>query len=399
MFGFSLMVAVVGQIVLFEELFFDGVEHDDLFVAAIFYAAMFGTGWQLFVRNLDLLTGGPSADREFIAGELASRLEVGMTVPEAVRDFHEMLEDNFALNRVAVAFATAELVDQVDQGTYLSAAMRRGGIFPEYWPRLLDLAHATQALPDALRQLALLEARKRPMLGARSVLVAVIVLLFCVFNFTYILGSFYEIVKGGAEDELPLIIEFGMKLQEFCDSGYLFMVVMALFFGVSWFPDFRGKVLRWISGRLYPSSLATLSQRAQLTQSLAALTDLGLPATAALEIASQALESRRLRDQLRRAAHRGAGFSELADEFPQLFPAQARFLIAAGERAGMLPEALRAVATLQAEEFEDADRRTRVKLDVGVTVGVGIMTLVAAILCLSPYAHLLLTGFGEAFLP
>lgn len=389
--------AVVGHILLFEEVLFAGIDSDGLIITAIVDAGVLAVGARLFSRNLDLISGGgPSFDRELVAAELAARLEVGMTTAEALRGLYDLLDSSPVLRRISNACKLGALADQVEQGTHLSDAMRRTAAFPDYWPRLLDLCHST-ALPAALRQLALLESRKRPMLGARTTFIVLTVILMATFNFTYVMGGLYEMVEATGGRSTLLVV--GRQFQNFCESGFLLIIAGGLLVGLSWFPDFRNRIMRMVSSRLYPSGLARLSQRAQLTESLAGLIKLGLPTTAALEIASQALQRRQLREELRTAAHRGAGFSELAAEFPQIFPPQVRFLIEAGERTGRLTEALEAVARLQSEEFEVAEQKARVKLDVGATLVAGLLTLLATLLTLAPHAHLITLGFEDVLLP
>ncbi|MCA9796636.1 MAG: type II secretion system F family protein, partial [Candidatus Eremiobacteraeota bacterium] len=335
--------------------------------------------------------------RELLAAELAGRLEMGLSQPEALEDLRLTLDDNPLLARISKNLGLADISQAVARGEHLSTALRRRVAFPAYWPRLLELTHSA-SLAAALRQLASLENRKRPMLAVRHIALVVLAFLILAFNMTYTLRGLAFLLQE-YPGTFPLSVRASLWLQGLFSNGLLMGLAALVFLVLAFLPEVRGRLFAAISARLFPAGLARLGQRAQLLGTLAGLLRLGIPTTAALEIASQALEERRLADQLRKAAHRGSGISQLLEEFAEFFPPRVHFLIRAGEATGQLPEALEAASRLQTEEFENAITRLGEQVDAGLTVVAGLVVLVVCVLCIMPYQHLLTVGFGDFLLP
>ncbi|MGE0491373.1 MAG: type II secretion system F family protein [Vulcanimicrobiota bacterium] len=389
-------LALVVQLVLLLMLVPD--DEGELIWGPLVLTALITGALQIAWANLDLLISrGQSLDRELLAAELAGRLEMGLSLAEALEDLRVTLEENALLARISNNLGLADIGQAVARGEHLSTALRRRVTFPSYWPRLLELTHSA-SLPAALRQLAHLESRKRPMLAVRHLALVVMAFLILAFNMTYTLAPLASMLHDQPGPS-PLSVRASLWLQGLFENGFLMAMAAVLFLVLAFLPDVRGRLFTAISARLFPARLARLGQRAQLLGTLSGLLRLGIPTTAALEIASQALEERRLADQLRKAAHRGSGISQLLEEFAEFFPPRVHFLIRAGEASGQLPEALEAASRLQNEEYENAIIRLGEQVDTGLTVAAGVVVLAVCVLCIMPYQHVLTVGFGEFLLP
>ena len=367
---------------------------------ALLWTAFWRWVGKIVERNIDDVTDtGGALARELMATELAAHLKAGLTLPEAFRAVRDVFKSNLSFRRYDKRLQMETIELGLLEGDSLPAALRRAKVFPTFWVRVLDVAGMGEALAVALEKLAHLERVRKPMFPLRILVTLAVVLLSAALVLGSLMQSFHEMIAAQVE-VLSTFLRVSIFIQEIATELPVLRISLLLIAILLSFPDFRRRLVTAVASRVFPSNLSQISQRANLYQTMAGLVELKLPTTAALEVASQALEERRHRDALQRAALRGADLTQLTEDFPELFPPRARFLILAGERTGRLVEGLRAAAELQEEELRISQIRARARVEVIATVGTALLVLSLAAMVFIPYLDIFHLSYGDGgFLP
>ena len=337
-------------------------------------------------RNRDLASGGEAAARELIARELAARLDFGLPLGQALADLRENFELSFGFRALSRSFHLRELSEAVSTGDHAAQAFRRWKAYPSYWVRLLELAPHTDALAPIFRQLAELENRRRPLLGFLPIFNLYFVMLVFALMFQSAFTSLAPQLAKTTTSWLTLVTQ---ALAGAFENGVILYILWWGAVILALFPSMRKRITALLANWVYPESLARRAESCQLMAALEGLTRLGLPLSAALEIASQGLADSRQRESLRKAAYRGGGVAELAAEFPSVFPEHIHFLIRAGEKTDSLPEALKSICLYLDEEFESERRQKEVHLEMLCLSVVGLATLIGSALLFLLYSQIL----------
>ncbi len=256
--------------------------------------------------------------------------------------------------------------DDVRNGTMLSEAFRKQGVFPPMYVTSVMAGERSGALGEVLEryigyQRLSLAVRKKILLSLLypSVLIVLVICL-VVFLVTYVVPNFAELYRSMSAD-LPMItqilIAIGTTARNYVLAGFLGLVAAAVGFRV------------WSRGQAAQEKIDAVKLRvpvlgeiwikfqvAQLGRVMSTLLQGGIPLVQALETASESVGTSLLRkalDKSRKMVKEGQSLSSSLSA-TGVVPGLAIDMIEVGESTGALPAMLASVA-----EFYEDDVNTR----------------------------------------
>ncbi len=256
--------------------------------------------------------------------------------------------------------------DDVRNGTLLSDAFRKQGVFPPMYVTTILAGEKSGALGEVLEryiayQRLSLSVRKKIMLSLLypSVLIVLVICL-VVFLVTYVVPNFAELYRSMSAD-LPVItqilIAVGTTARNYVLAGFLALIGAVIGFRF------------WSRGEAAREKLDAVKLRvpilgdiwikfqvAQLGRVMSTLLQGGIPLVQALETASESVGTSLLRkalDQSRKKVKEGQSLSSSLSA-TGIVPGLAIDMIEVGESTGALPAMLASVA-----EFYEDDVNTR----------------------------------------
>ncbi|MCL4793069.1 MAG: type II secretion system F family protein [Bryobacteraceae bacterium] len=261
-----------------------------------------------------------------------------------------------------------EVRDEVKQGTLLSEAFRRQGVFPAIYVTSVMAGEKSGALGEVLDryvnyQRLALAVRKKILLSLLypSILIVLVALL-VVFLVTFVVPRFATLYET-TNAELPVLtrwlIAFGTSAQE------SIVVAVALFIGGivggrMYLRTERGQLLADRVKMKLPvvSEIWMKYQVAQISRLLSTLLTGGIPLVQGLETAAQSIGSPLLRQALEKSRQMVREGQSLSSAFAStgVAPPLAVDMMEVGESTGALPAMLSSVA-----EFYEDDVNTRMQ--------------------------------------
>lgn len=293
------------------------------------------------------------------ARELATLIGAGLPIDEALAALGES-RDDARLRTVVV-----QLRSRVMEGRTLAQAF---GDFPDSFPpafraavaageasgrlniALVRLADAAEGRQDLTREVW--GALAYPLLLTLVALAVVTGLL--AYVVPRIVGLFTQM-----QQELPLItralLGIASLVRDYGGLLALLAVGVGIAIALAWrHPIWRGRIDAALLKLPLIGRLTRSANTARAAETLATLTESGVPVLEAMQIAAGTIASQPLQAALRTAALRvreGSGFARALAEV-KLFPPVALRLIASGERAGKLDALLAEAARHQRRELE-----------------------------------------------
>ncbi|MBM3724744.1 MAG: type II secretion system F family protein [Acidobacteria bacterium] len=259
-----------------------------------------------------------------------------------------------------------EVRDDVKNGTLLSEAFARRGIFPAIFITSILAGEKSGALGEVLEryvnyQRLALEVRKKLMLSLLyPALLVTLVIVLIVFLVTYVVPNFAQLYQG-LQATLPaptrLLIAIGTTARDYILAGVAALIGAGIFFR-AWAqrPAARTKIDMLKLKTPVAGEVWAKFQVAQLARVLSTTLTGGIPLVQALETASESVGSALIREsvgQARKLVKEGQSLSgSLATT--GVFPPLAIDMIEVGESTGALPQMLASVA-----EFYEDDVKTR----------------------------------------
>ena len=256
--------------------------------------------------------------------------------------------------------------DEVRNGTQLSDAFARQGVFPPIYVTSLLAGEKSGALGEVIErfigyQRMTLAIRKKILVSLLyPAVLVVLVIALMIFMITYVVPNFAELYRS-LQSDLPyvtrLLIAFGTTARDYIllIAGVLIAAVVAFRL---WTRTDAGRTQLETIQRRAPllGEIWTKYQVSQLARVLGTLLIGGIPLVQALETASESLTARTLRAALskaRKLVKEGQPLSASLDS-TGVFPPLAIDMIEVGESTGALPNMLNSVA-----EFYEEDVNTR----------------------------------------
>ncbi|BDC49258.1 type II secretion system protein [Bryobacterales bacterium F-183] len=255
--------------------------------------------------------------------------------------------------------------DEVKNGTLLSEAFGRQGVFPPIYVSSVLAGEKSGSLAETLERyitytkLALAVRKKVLVSLLYPALLIVLVIALVVFLVTYVVPSFAELYSG-MQAKLPamteVLIAIGTTSRDYVIFG--FVALIGAIFGIRmWLRTEKGeetgdriKMQIPVFGQIW-----TKYQVAQFSRVLSTLLVGGIPLVQALETAGESLGSRLLKGMLNKVRQSVREGQPLSGSLKStgVFPGLAIDMIEVGESTGALPAMLNSVA-----EFYEDDVQT-----------------------------------------
>ncbi len=266
-----------------------------------------------------------------------------------------------------------EIRDDVRQGSLLSDAFKRQGLFPAIYTTSIMAGERSGALGEVLEryvnyQKLALAVRKKIILSLMypSVLICLVILL-VVFLVTFVVPRFASLYTTAAT-ELPaptrILMAIGAAAEQYIVFGAIgfFAAIIGLRYflrteqGQSWSDQVKMKTP-------IVSEIWTKYQVAQLARLLSTLLTGGIPLVQGMETAAQSVGSPLLRRALARAQQMVKEGNPLSGALAstRIVPPLAIDMIEVGESTGALPSMLNSVA-----EFYEDDVNTRMQASLAL---------------------------------
>ena len=307
----------------------------------------------------------PMRERIVFTRQLASLLEAGFPVIEALRGVEEQIRSGDPLREIIT-----EIRNAVSEGQALSDAFQRfPRIFSPIYTSLVRAGERSGALEVVLERLATVmeeEARIRGRIGSAliyPVVMAVVGMLILIFLMTVVVPR-VVVVFQESQQVLPWVTRSLLAVSGFLKAwGWLLSLSLFVgFFSLSWWSKTtagRPKMERFLLALPGLGNFLLRVVTLRVSQLLGLLLSSGVPIITSLQVTADATGFVSIRSDLLRVAQGVERGQSLADALHQTkrFPGLALRMIQAGEQSGNLEIMLDRVARLYREEIERLSER------------------------------------------
>lgn len=267
------------------------------------------------------------------------------------------------------------------QGKNFSEVLRgEDSTFPGYYLSMIAAGELSGALPEMLDRLVALLARSQAVREriTSAMIYPLILLAMIGFTLTMVIGFVLPRFQSLFEDagaRLPLatriVIAGGDLLRNY--GGWLVLTLTVLASVAMHFarnPRVRLRYDAWLLRRRVLGHLIVLAESARFSRTLGTLLNGGLPLSAALRTAREALSNRALQQQVEQMATRIREGNSLAGELQKTsdFPVLLKQMVVVGEETGQLDAVL--LGSAQA-----LDERLQLSIDRSVAILIPIVTV------------------------
>jgi len=316
----------------------------------------------------------PARDRAVLATQLASLLRMGVPLAEGLEKLAVDARGRLRTRFQGVPQILYYLSQDIRAGAQLSYAVSCQAYFPAYWVSLTSLGERTDALPEELDRLSLMEQQRAAGPGVlRLMITLAVVLLLGMFLNTYIRPTFAAIAEG---------IGVTGAIFHLWDLGALLIKLTLLLFCLAAFRRAfgrahggAGRLAAWLRLRLplwgpalrvEQQSLALLALLAGARQHRSLAEMLGL----ARECVDLPPYQRLLNPERARA---GTSLAGCLSQPAGLFAPEVIWLVRQGELTGQLVGALEMALSHLEELREDRQRRLLLGVDLGLQLFLGLL--------------------------
>jgi len=300
-----------------------------------------------------------ATDLALLTRQLATLVRAGLALEEALRAVSEQTEKR-RLKTILLAIRSRVL-----EGHSLVEGLNE---FPTVFS---DLYRATVAAGEQAGHLDLVLERlaeyteNRQMIQQKTLLalfypalLTVVALLIVVGLLVYVVPQVVQVFNN-LNQTLPLLTRILIMFSELLQQWgiWLFFLLVLLGIGLRYLLSFE-PALRGLHGLLLRLPLISRLERganvARFTRTLSILTESGVPLLEALQITSQVVANRVLREGVLTATDKVREGSSLHEALKKsgLFPAMTVYLIASGETSGNLEKMLERAAIMQERELD-----------------------------------------------
>ncbi len=327
--------------------------------------------------------------------ELSTLLHSGLGIAESV-------------SSIATAHAGDSLAEALDklgraisQGKSFAEALRLSGlVLPEYFFQLARAGEMTGRLADSLEEALTqytyereLAAEMRNALIYPAVLVGV-GLLAVGLMFSFVVPRFAGLLKNA--ESLPWLAWAVLSAGQFVNENLLLLLLGMLVAAISLVRVFRKPAVRdalfeWLAGVPVVGAWIGESSTAGWAALMGALLGQGVPMLDALDLANSSVKlvtRRRRLETAARSVKAGLALSKALEEQGAM-DATAWNLLRTGERAGRLPDMLKALAALSAKSGRERMKRVLLLIEplailvIGMGIGIIVLGIVLAITSLT----------------
>jgi type IV pilus assembly protein PilC len=315
------------------------------------------------ILNKDIVIGRQLKQKDFVIflRQFATLMEAGILLVDSVELLAEQSESK------ALQEALEEISVDLKEGITLSEAMKNyPKLFPELLIQMIKSGEVSGQLEEVLERMATYYEKQYRIkqkvstaltypivVGTFAVIITVFLLLFIVPIFGDLFASFGS--------ELPLITQIVLSLSQFIQQFWWLFAVIMLSLGLAFLQlKKREDVAYYIDMlSLKIPVIGTFIQKAvlaRMTQTLSSLINSSVPILQAVEVTSQVVGNRVVKEVLldsRSSLERGESLAKpMAEHW--VFPPLIIQMIRVGEQSGALDEMLKKVADIYDQEVNEA---------------------------------------------
>lgn len=337
-------------------------------------------------------------DRAVMANQLASMLDAGVPILQAVRVLSVQTETP------RMADVLREVAYDIEAGKALSESLDRfPKEFPEFFVSMVRSGERSGRVSKSLFQLSEYEDRDDEMLRKvrnslyYPAIIIVAALLLGTVAVTYALPQFLSLFEGsGREVEFPLITRMLLAVAGFITEFWWFLGLFVLFCGgLVWHfahtPEGQYSIHAALLRMPKVGKLLSKIYLARFTGALQTLVEGDVPIVQALLISRDTLGNRIFRDIIDAAADHvksGSTISAALEKYHQI-PIMVAQMINIGERTGQLGESLASVNRFYRREVDDALEVLTQLIGPAIIVVLAAFVLVLLLAVLSPMYNLM----------
>ncbi|SFC41357.1 type IV pilus assembly protein PilC [Alkalibacterium subtropicum] len=343
------------------------------------------------ILNRDVAIGRPLKQKEFVIflRQFATLMEAGILLVESI----ELLADQSESK--ALKEALKEIAVDIKEGIALSEAMKRyPKLFPELLIQMVRSGEVSGQLEEVLDRMAtyyekqyrikqkVSTALTYPMIvGSFAIIITVFLLLFIVPIFGDLFASFGS--------ELPFITQIVLSLSEFIQQTWWIFGIMAAILALAFMQLKKREDVAYYIDKyaLKIPIIGTFIQKAvlaRMTQTLSSLINSSVPILQAVEVTSEVVGNRVVKEVLldsRTSLERGESLAKPMSEH-WVFPPLIIQMIRVGEQSGALDDMLKRVADIYDQEVNEASDKLQSLIEpvliifLAVIVGLIVLSIV-----------------------
>ncbi|GEK89324.1 type IV pilus assembly protein PilC [Alkalibacterium putridalgicola] len=315
------------------------------------------------ILNKDIVIGRQLKQKDFVIflRQFATLMEAGILLVDSVELLAEQSESK------ALQEALEEISVDLKEGITLSEAMKNyPKLFPELLIQMIKSGEVSGQLEEVLERMATYYEKQHRIkqkvstaltypivVGTFAVIITVFLLLFIVPIFGDLFASFGS--------ELPLITQIVLSLSQFIQQFWWLFAVIMLSLGLAFLQLKKIEDVAYYIDMLSLKIpvIGTFIQKAvlaRMTQTLSSLINSSVPILQAVEVTSQVVGNRVVKEVLldsRSSLERGESLAKpMAEHW--VFPPLIIQMIRVGEQSGALDDMLKKVADIYDQEVNEA---------------------------------------------
>jgi len=323
--------------------------------------------------------------------QLASLLEAGLPLEQALTALQEQAERNYVRDLVA------SIRSEVMGGTSLSDALaKHPRDFADIYRALVTSGEQIGQLAQVLSRLADYIERRNALVQKVKLaftypaIVTVVAFLIVIFLLTYVVPQIVSVFDN-TKQQLPLLTVMMLGISDFVrDFGWIILLI-TVGMAFAWHHALKNHAikLRWhrwlLTAPLYGKFERSLNT-SRFASTLAITSGSGVPILHALQTSRDMLTNIAMRDQVEEATTRVREGVSLARALSshQHFPAMLIHMIHSGEITGELPAMLARAASAQEQDLERRAMTIAGLLEPALILAMGVVVLLIVLAVLMP---------------
>lgn len=343
------------------------------------------------ILNKDIIIGRPLKQKEFVVflRQFATLMEAGILLVDSVELLAEQSESK------SLKEALEEIAVEIKEGIALSEAMKNyPKLFPELLIQMVKSGEVSGQLEDVLDRMATYYEKqyriKQKVSTALTypVVVASFAIIITLFLLVFIVPIFGDLFASFGS-ELPLITQIVLNLSGFVQNFWWLFALLAISSVVAFIQLKKRENVAYYLDMLSLKIpvIGTFIQKAvlaRMTQTLSSLINSSVPILQAVEVTSQVVGNRVVKEVLlesRTSLERGESLAKpMAEHW--VFPPLIIQMIRVGEQSGALDDMLKKVADIYDQEVNEASDKLQSLIEpvliifLAVIVGLIVLSIV-----------------------
>ncbi|WP_423189174.1 type II secretion system F family protein [Alkalibacterium sp. f15] len=311
----------------------------------------------------DITLGSPLKQKDFVLflRQFSTLMQAGLLLVDSVDLLAEQTDSK------PLKEALEQLSTEVKEGVAMSVAMKQyPKLFPELLIQMIHTGEVSGQLEDVLDRMATYYEKqfriKQKVSTALTypIVIASFAMIITIFLMVFIVPIFGDMFTSFGE-ELPLITKVVLSMSEFIQR-YWWLLIIPIVMLVLVFPQFKkyektARILDELSLKM--PIIGPFIQKAvlaRMTQTLSSLINSSVPILEAVEVTSEVVGNRVVKEVLvksRSSLEKGESLAKPM-EGHWVFPPLIIQMIRVGESSGALDEMLKRVADIYDQEVEEA---------------------------------------------